>query len=201
MNSVPERDEALALLREEGCPENVIRHVIAVTDEALRIADRITAAGCPVDIRLVEAGGLLHDLGRSVSHGMDHAVIGASLAEKHGLDPALVLIIKKHIGAGLSREDAVSFGLPDDDYIPGTLEEKIVAHADNLLKGSQKITLKKRLKIMKERNISKTERKKVRDLAFEILSYEINGHGPENIFPEQTGPDHRCPACLPVSGP
>ena len=100
MNSVPERDEALALLREEGCPENVIRHVIAVTDEALRIADRITAAGCPVDIRLVEAGGLLHDLGRSVSHGMDHAVIGASLAEKHGLDPALVLIIKKHIGAG-----------------------------------------------------------------------------------------------------
>ena len=190
MNSVPERDEALALLREEGCPENVIRHVIAVTDEALRIADRITAAGCPVDIRLVEAGGLLHDLGRSVSHGMDHAVIGASLAEKHGLDPALVLIIKKHIGAGLSREDAVSFGLPDDDYIPSTLEEKIVAHADNLLKGSQKITLKKRLKIMKERNISKTERKKVRDLAFEILSYEINGRGPENIVPEQAGPDH-----------
>lgn len=166
------RNEALDLLCEEGCPENVIAHCLAVADEAVRIARRISEAGHPIDLSLVEAGAVLHDIGRSVSHGMDHAVIGAAIAERRGLDAPLVLIIKKHIGAGLSPEDAARFGLPDDDYIPGTLEEKVVAHADNLLRGSRRISLKKRLRIMKERGIDKEERKKVKRLAHEIAAYE-----------------------------
>jgi hypothetical protein len=35
----------------------------------------------------------------------------------------LVLIIRKHVGAGILPEEARALGLPDRDYFPSTLEE------------------------------------------------------------------------------
>ncbi len=58
-------------------------------------------------------------------------------------------IIKKHIGCGISREEALKYNLPDDDYIPKTDEEKIVAHADNLLNGIEIININKRIELLK----------------------------------------------------
>ena len=46
-------------------------------------------------------------------------------------------IIERHIGAGIPKEEAVGLGLPEKDYIPVTIEEKIVAHADNLVFGNK----------------------------------------------------------------
>jgi uncharacterized protein len=161
------RDEALQLLKNEGCSEKVIQHCVIVSTEAVRLAEKNIAAGRNVDIALVEIGALLHDWGRSRSHGMDHAVIGANLAKKYNLDPAIVNIIKKHIGAGILPEDAELFGLPEDDYIPRTLEEKIVAHADNMVKGTKVITLKKRNKLLKRAGMDKEIRQRVKELAKE----------------------------------
>ncbi|MCJ7607644.1 MAG: tRNA (cytidine(56)-2'-O)-methyltransferase, partial [Thermoplasmata archaeon] len=39
------------------------------------------------------------------------------------------------IGAGLSEDEAAELGLPARDFLPLTLEEKVVAHADNLTSG------------------------------------------------------------------
>ncbi|WNY25119.1 HDIG domain-containing metalloprotein [Methanolapillus millepedarum] len=162
------RNEAIQILRDEGCDEKVILHCVTVSDEAVRIAQENVAVGRDVDICLVEIGALLHDLGRSKSHDIDHAVLGVELAKKHNLDEAVINIIKKHIGAGLTCEEAHNLGLPDDDYMPKTIEEKIVAHADNIVKGDKVITLKKRLKIMKERGLDKEARKRVKELAYEV---------------------------------
>ena len=85
------------------------------------------------DVRLVVAGALLHDIGRARDHTIMHANVGADMAERLGLPEELVDIIRKHIGAGLDDEDAAEMGLPKGDYIPRTLEEKIVAHADNMV--------------------------------------------------------------------
>jgi len=133
---VPGRDECLQMLRDQGCDEAVIRHCIAVTDLAVRIAKK-----CRADVRLTEAGALLHDIGRGQSHGMDHAVVGARLARELGLPDTVVGIIERHIGGGLTGAEARRLGLPRKSYLPRTLEEKIVAHADNLMSGDRRTSL------------------------------------------------------------
>ncbi|WNY26734.1 HDIG domain-containing metalloprotein [Methanolapillus ohkumae] len=162
------REKALQILKEEGCEEKVIAHCCVVSEVAVCLARKNIEAGRDVNVEFVEIGGLLHDLGRARSHGMDHAVIGAELAQKYNLDDAILKIIKKHIGAGLTPEEANYFGLPADDYMPRTWEEKIVAHADNIVKGDEVISLKKRLKILKERGVDKESRKRVKELAHEV---------------------------------
>ena len=96
------------------------------------VADEMVK-GFDADAELVTAGALLHDIGRSVDHTIRHAIIGAGIAESLGLPKEIISIIRKHIGAGLDDMDIKEFGLPNGDYIPRTIEEKIVAHADNLV--------------------------------------------------------------------
>jgi uncharacterized protein (TIGR00295 family) len=134
---LPSRDECLAILREHACDEEVIKHCIAVSTLAIKIARK-----CRARVSLVEAGALLHDLGRCRTHGMGHAVEGAKIASGLGLPAELVRIIERHIGAGITAEEAHALGLPGKEYVPQTLEEKIVAHADNLVSGDRRIGIK-----------------------------------------------------------
>jgi uncharacterized protein (TIGR00295 family) len=128
MNKIPTEEECLTLLHEAGCKKEVIRHSKAVYQVAIKIAQKTNA-----DLNLVKAGALLHDIGRSKTNGIRHAVEGAKIAKKLGLASALVKVIECHLGAGLSKDIASSLGLPRKDYMPTTLEEKIVCHADNLI--------------------------------------------------------------------
>jgi len=128
MSLLPSKEKCIELLRENGCSEAVIRHCEVVRDIAVRIALKTDA-----DVKLVEAAALLHDIGRSKTHGILHGVKGAKIAKKLGLPNSIVNIIERHIGAGLSADEAKKLGLPKKDFIPQTLEEKIVCHADNLV--------------------------------------------------------------------
>lgn len=125
------RKEALALLEEMGVPDNVIDHCIAVSEKAVRIAQK-ARKDLPVDLHTVEIGGLLHDCGRSKSHGINHGIVGASLLEEKGINGELQKICERHVCAGIPREVAEDIGLPPRDFVPVTMEEKIVCHADNL---------------------------------------------------------------------
>jgi uncharacterized protein (TIGR00295 family) len=133
MSSLPSKDECIKILRENGCSEDVICHCKAVRDIAVRLAEKVGA-----DVDLVEIGALLHDIGRSETHGILHGVKGAKIAKKLGLPDNVVNIIERHIGAGLSADEAMKLGLPKKDYIPQTLEEKIVCHADSLVDNCKK---------------------------------------------------------------
>ncbi len=130
--AVPTRAQALKIMEKAGCDPKVIRHCKAVAELAARIAKKMEGQGVKIDEELVQAGALLHDLGRSKSHGIDHAIVGAGLARELGLDPKVAMIIERHIGAGIPAGEAVKLGLPEKDYIPETIEEKIVTHADNM---------------------------------------------------------------------
>ncbi|MDO5846422.1 MAG: phosphohydrolase, partial [Methanocorpusculum sp.] len=57
-----------------------------------------------------------------------------------------------HTGAGLSEDDCVLLGLPPADCVPKTLEEKIVAHADNLAKGSRRVTMDERMMLIEDQS-------------------------------------------------
>ena len=60
----------LELLRKENTPENVIKHSQAVCKKAMEIASNFDNA----DKDLIKKGALLHDIGRSKTHGITHAV-------------------------------------------------------------------------------------------------------------------------------
>lgn len=128
-STIPSEDECIELLIEAGCKRRVIIHCCTVEAVAKEIVSRVKGA----DPDLVAAGALLHDIGRSVDHSIMHAYIGSQIVQAHGLPQPIVDIVRKHTGAGLDAEDVEELGLPDADYMPRTLEEKIVAHADNMV--------------------------------------------------------------------
>jgi len=133
MSKYPTPEQCILILKDLGCSEEVINHCKAVRDIAVKIAKNTDA-----DINLVESSALLHDIGRSKTHDLFHAIEGAKIARKLGLSNKIIKIIEKHIGAGLTSEEAKKLGLPVKDYIPETLEEKIVCHADNLIECCKK---------------------------------------------------------------
>ena len=122
----------LRILDEAGCSKEVIMHSQNVYEIAMKITRKLEDAGITVNKDLVTMGALLHDIGRSQTHGIRHAIEGAEIARQRGFPPAVVSIIEHHIGAGIDKEEAQVLGLPPKEYIPQTLEEEIVAHADNL---------------------------------------------------------------------
>ena len=128
MSTYPTESECIRILKDAGCKKRVIIHCCTVRTVAEEMMKKIDC-----DRDLVVAGAMLHDLGRAKDHSILHAMIGADMAEEMGLPSELVEIIRKHTGAGLDQQDIDEMGLPQGDYIPRTVEEKIVAHSDNMV--------------------------------------------------------------------
>ena len=125
----------IEILKKEKTPQNVIDHSIAVYNKALEIAKNFPNA----DLDLIKKGALLHDIGRSKTHSITHAVEGREIACRYGYDENVLNIIERHIGGGITKEEAKKLGLFEKSYVPETLEEKIVAHADNLISGTKEV--------------------------------------------------------------
>lgn len=140
---LPSPQTALRLLSEVGCSKRVIAHCKAVSALAVKFAETCTKMGLKVDVELVEVGALLHDIGRSKTHGVDHAVVGVEIAKSLNLPESIVSIIERHIGGGISSDEAKELGLPVKDYFPVTLEEKLVAYADKLIEGSRVVPIER----------------------------------------------------------
>lgn len=139
---IPDREFVLDLLRRLKIPLSVRRHSEKVADKALEIADKITKTN--VDKNLIEIGALLHDVGRTKTHGFRHALIGGKILRERGFSINLARICETHILGGLDKEDAKRFGLPEKDYLPKTLEEKIICLADKQMAGTREVTIKER---------------------------------------------------------
>lgn len=135
------------ILIQSGCSADIVAHCIVVSQLAWSFAERAAVA---LDCELVQQGGLFHDIGRSRTHGIEHALAGVEIAKKLGFSEQLIHIIERHIGAGITEAEAVKLGLPRKDYIPLTPEEKIVSYADNLVSGVRQIPFYEALDRFKE---------------------------------------------------
>ena len=85
-STIPNETDCIELLLDAGCKRRVIIHCCTVEAVAKEIASHIAC----VDRDLVEAGALLHDIGRSVDHSIMHAYIGSQIVQGHGLPQPLV---------------------------------------------------------------------------------------------------------------
>jgi uncharacterized protein len=125
------------LLVTAGCGSKVIAHCRAVRDVALEYAQR----NPDVDVELVGAGAMLHDIGRGSTHTIRHAQQGADLLRSLGIAEPVARIVECHTGAGLTPDECTLLGLFARDCVPVTIEEKIVCHADNLIAGKRRVNI------------------------------------------------------------
>lgn len=124
----------------------LLRHSRDVAAMALAVCDRHPELG--LDRDFVEQGAMLHDIGIFLTdapgihcHGTDpyirHGVDGAELLRKEGL-PRLARVCERHTGAGISLQQIELQGLPlpHQDFLPETLEEKVICYADKFFSKS-----------------------------------------------------------------
>lgn len=143
IEELPSPEKALMLLIQSGCSRQVIRHCKAVAALAAQIAENCKKKGLNVDVQLVQVGALLHDIGRSKTHNIDHVIKGAQIAKSLGLPDPVVSIIERHAGGGITMNEAEKLGWPVKGYVPQTLEEKIVSYADKLIEVSRRVKVER----------------------------------------------------------
>lgn len=140
---IPADDEIRALHeRHAPTPEAldlVYTHCLIVCG----IAEQLHARRGPgIDIALVRAGCLLHDIGvyrlYDSAGRLDHAryirhgLLGHGLLREEGFSEAICRFASCHTGVGITRADVLRQGLPlpPGDYVAQTREETLVMYAD-----------------------------------------------------------------------
>lgn len=122
-----------------------LRHILmvhsrSVANRALEIAAR--HAELHLDTTFIEEAAMLHDIGicKCKAEGIAcygtepyirHGLIGGEMMRKEGF-PRHARVCERHTGAGLSLEDIISqdLPLPHHDFLPETMEEKVICYAD-----------------------------------------------------------------------
>lgn len=131
--------------------DNELRHILlvhsrAVADKALAIADRHLELS--LDRQFIEEAAMLHDIGivRCNAPGIQcfgtepyicHGRIGAEMLRAEGF-PRHARVCERHTGAGITRSQIIAqkLPLPQQDFLPETMEEKVICYADKFFSKS-----------------------------------------------------------------
>jgi uncharacterized protein len=106
--------------------------------------------GIDINVQLIQVGALLHDIGRSKTHSVHHAAVGAEIARSLNLPESIISIIERHIGGGITAEEASELGWPNKSHMPETLEEKIVTYADKLIEDAKIVPITKTIQRLRD---------------------------------------------------
>ena len=145
------RQEAMGLLADYGQEAGWTKHCFAVADAAARVG-HVLAKHRPIDCSFLWSAALLHDIGRYITHDpLLHGVEGYKLLSMLGQEKE-AYVCASHILFGLNAAEAIQLGLPDRDFVPRTIEEKLVPLVDYLIEYDQPTTLNGRFSSLRERN-------------------------------------------------
>ena len=124
----------------------LVVHSQSVAQKALQIVS--LHPELDIDRQFVEEAAMLHDIGiiNTDAPGIQcfgtepyicHGILGAEMLRSEGL-PRHARVCERHTGAGLSLADIESRGLPlpHRDFLPETLEEKLICYADKFFSKS-----------------------------------------------------------------
>lgn len=130
LNNVPNEDECKAILNYYNVPINIIHHCRAVACEAANICNKLIQKGyINVDVNLIRAAALLHDIGRMEKN---HPEVGKKILENLGYEK-VGNIIAEHMDIHLEGGNEVT-------------EKEIVYLADKLVLGDRLVPIEKRFK-------------------------------------------------------
>lgn len=129
----------------------LLLHSRQVADKALAIC--LTHPEWNADLQFVKEASMLHDIGiifcnapGIYCHGdadyLSHGFIGAELLRKEGY-PRHARVAERHTGSGLTAEQirAQHLPLPDQDFLPETIEEKVICYADKFFSKSHPLRI------------------------------------------------------------
>lgn len=127
--------------------EVLLAHSVLVAKKALDIAKAHPELN--IDTTFVNEASLLHDIGVFLCDApgifcfgnepyIKHGILGAELLRREGLERH-ARVCERHTGAGLSKESilAQNLPLPLHDYLPETMEEKLICFADKFFSKSR----------------------------------------------------------------
>ncbi|MBP3420605.1 MAG: HDIG domain-containing protein [Marinifilaceae bacterium] len=125
----------------------LVVHSKLVTEIALEMAERHPELN--IDAVFVSEAAMLHDIGiylcSAPSIGcygsepyIKHGVLGAELLRREGFERH-ARVCERHTGTGLSKESilAQELPLPIQDFLPETIEEKLICFADKFFSKSR----------------------------------------------------------------
>ncbi len=95
---LPSRAECLDLMAAHGMLPHIREHSFRVMEVARHLAEALAAAAVPLNLALIEAGALLHDLGKTPCLGTqeNHAERGAAILTAAGY-PEVAQIVREHV--------------------------------------------------------------------------------------------------------
>ncbi|MBO4666075.1 MAG: HD domain-containing protein [Paludibacteraceae bacterium] len=128
-----------------------LKHVLVTHSEQVRdMALQICKAhpNWDVDKEFVAEASMLHDIGiifcdapkifcKGSHKYIEHGYLGAELLRSEGLDRH-ALVAERHTGSGITMEQVIREDLPIPvrDYLPISLEERIICYADKFFSKS-----------------------------------------------------------------
>jgi len=206
MATYPSEEECYRLLSEYHVPENIVRHSQQVTKIAVFLAEKLKKKGIEIDVGLVRAAGILHDIARPLNFkdfskayippteedlkiwrelknkysGMGHTDAGYEIFK--GKYPELALIIRRHNFMAVINDK------------PDTWEEKIINYSDKRVAHENIVTISERIiegnkrwfKEHPDKKEDKEETRKIKEinLDFEKEIFSIIGIDPDRLEEE-----------------
>jgi molybdenum cofactor cytidylyltransferase len=131
----PTEAECMALLGKVSAGSAIIGHGRAVADLAMLFARKLNLAGYRLDINLLVAAGLLHDLARTETN---HAQAGARLLREAGFG-AVADLVASHMDLEPNEEEDINL-------------KELLYLADKLVQGECRVTLAERFQAALERH-------------------------------------------------
>ena len=144
---IPSREKCFKLLKEYKVPENIVAHILQVNRVAMFLAKKLKEKGEKINLELVDAASLLHDLDKHMTFNEDsgHGEKAAEILESLGF-AEVAPIVRKHITTTVLRSPLK------------TWEEKLVYYADMRVKGNKIVTVEERFEYLRERYGKKSEK-------------------------------------------
>ncbi len=161
--NLPRRPVCLQLMAEFDMLPHIREHSFLVMEVALYLGQNLLAAGVPLHLPLIEAGALLHDLGKTpcLGTGENHAEWGAKILEKRGY-PEVAQIVRQH----------VFLDPPGLDHHLRR-EAELVNYADKRVLHTQVVTLNQRFADLKKRYGQNRPEHLARINAAELLAHTL----------------------------
>jgi uncharacterized protein len=127
------RPECMKLLEKIDMPCHIRRHSLMVAEVALFLGKLLNRNSSKLDLRLIEAAALLHDVGKqqSLEKGGDHALLGARMLEGI-VHPAIARIVSEHVW------------LEPSHIVAPLTESVIVNYSDKRVKHDQIVSVEER---------------------------------------------------------
>jgi uncharacterized protein (TIGR00295 family) len=149
-------EEAHSLLKKYGNGASWTKHCFAVSSLAVHLSNIFTSR-YPINIEFIRTASLLHDIGRFKTHDpILHGVEGYKLLAELGYaDEAF--ICASHILYGLNSIEAEKYGLPRNDFIPISFEERLIPLVDFLVEHDRPVLLRERFEHLRHRNRNNTD--------------------------------------------